>query len=388
MLLSIIIPTKNRYGCLKECITELIKIKSNELEIIIQDNTLNNDDISHFLNELKDSRIKYFHNQEKLSQTENSDLACKKAIGEYVCYIGDDDCVAQSIIHVVKYLKENRIDACLCNMASYYWADCVFDKKTSVLKFIDEKPWVERINIEQKLKEFYLWGCLDIKFLPRVYHAIISRKVLNDIYEKCGTYFPGAVPDMSNAVSASKQVFNCVFLHLPIIISGYSYNSGAGMGARGEFVAKLDSQSTIEKYHLSNKTLSDWHKKIPRIVDGYSLWTQSTIDALNALNRKEEIDNINFNALYARSILKYRKKEYIIFIMKNKQFVRTFKFIFRYMVRYFKQKINIKKMKYYINYEKISLAETCCIVNTYIHKNIDINFIQEEMELNDEPFYK
>lgn len=372
MLLSIIIPTKNRYNSLKGCILELIKIESNEIEIIIQDNTFDNQEILYFLKKIQDHRIKYFHSQDKLSQTENSDLACGNATGNYVCYIGDDDCVANIIVDVVKYLKTNKIEACLCNMASYYWSDCIpNESKTPVLKFQKEKPWIEKIDIKQKLLELYSWGGLDIKYMPRVYHAILSRTILQNIYNKCGTFFPGAVPDMANAICSAHEVSNCIYIHLPIVISGYSYNSGAGMGARGDFVAKLDSKKTIETYHLSKETIENWYYKIPRIVDGYSLWTQSVIDALVALDLEDDIQNINFNALYAKSILKYKNMMYLFFVFKNRNVYRTAVEVIRYIIRYYKDKRVQKKQIYYKNNENITLNDACNIVNNYINENDD-----------------
>ena len=98
MLLSVIIPTKNRYDNLYVTISELVKINSAELEIVIQDNTDSNEDFLVFLKELNDSRIKYFHSTDFMNTATNSDLAVLNSTGEYLCYIGDDDCVNNKIV--------------------------------------------------------------------------------------------------------------------------------------------------------------------------------------------------------------------------------------------------------------------------------------------------
>ena len=73
-LLSIIIPTKNRYQYLQECLLSLRKLDPRRVEIIVQDNSDDTSSFKDFLNNLEAPNIRYYHQDGFLSQTDNSDL--------------------------------------------------------------------------------------------------------------------------------------------------------------------------------------------------------------------------------------------------------------------------------------------------------------------------
>lgn len=58
ILLSVIVPTKNRYEYLKQCITTLASIDNGSIELIIQDNSDDNLEILAFLDTIKYSNMK------------------------------------------------------------------------------------------------------------------------------------------------------------------------------------------------------------------------------------------------------------------------------------------------------------------------------------------
>ena len=101
-VLSIIIPTKDRYIYLKECLKTLnnLSFKDQKVEVIVQDNTIDNKEIVDYLNDLNSNNIKYFHCTDNLSQTGNSDLAMTHVSGKYCCYIGDDDTITIAAIRM------------------------------------------------------------------------------------------------------------------------------------------------------------------------------------------------------------------------------------------------------------------------------------------------
>ena len=63
MLLSIIIPTKDRYHYLKECITTVLSVNTDDFELIIQDNTADNSEIRDFCEEIVDSSTSIITNR-------------------------------------------------------------------------------------------------------------------------------------------------------------------------------------------------------------------------------------------------------------------------------------------------------------------------------------
>ena len=120
-LLSIIVPTKDRYEYLKPLIELVQSFHSDDIELVIQDNTNNNTEIIDFINQVGYRHLKYFHVVEQISVAQNSDLAILNSTGEYVCFIGDDDGVSYHIISAVKWMKDKGVDVLKTTMTSYKW---------------------------------------------------------------------------------------------------------------------------------------------------------------------------------------------------------------------------------------------------------------------------
>src|SRR5690554_5261394 len=101
ILLSIVVPTKNRYQYLTYFLKQFIDIKEQNVELIIQDNS---DDNRFILDELKnyeDNRIRYFHIFENLSVSDNCSEGIKNSRGKYVTLMGDDDCMTSEIMNIM-----------------------------------------------------------------------------------------------------------------------------------------------------------------------------------------------------------------------------------------------------------------------------------------------
>ena len=336
-LLSIIIPTKNRYKYLKECLETLKAFDEKLVEIIIQDNSDDNSEIRCFLkdNNYTDN-FKYFYCKENLSQTDNSDRALANATGEYCCYIGDDDSLSLGALTATKYLKENGFDACACDVSIYHWPDVVFlSKEKPPFSSKKVKARIKVINSKKVLNKFFSWGAQDIKYLARVYHGIVSRRTLNKIKEITGSYFPGPSPDMANAVACCLLINRYVYINAPLIISGYSYKSAGGLGLRGEHKGKLS-----EAKQLPKNAEKEWSERIPKIWLGYTVWPESAEKALIKMHHEAMIKKINYYAMEAKVYLKYKEYRNVIKerIDSLPHFLRLSCEIIRFGFRYTKER--------------------------------------------------
>lgn len=126
ILLSVLVPTYNRYQYLKGCLSSLSRIRSERMEVIVQDNTVENKEITEYLQELDDPRIKYFHMVDHVSQMENSDLAMSHASGKYITMIGDDDTICECMLDACEFCEENGIDAVNFIIPGFNWPDMKF----------------------------------------------------------------------------------------------------------------------------------------------------------------------------------------------------------------------------------------------------------------------
>lgn len=114
ILLSICIPTYNRKERIKKIITDLISVDIKEIEIVISDNA-SNDGTHKLIKEFKDSRIKYYRNQKNVGMDANFLLVIKRARGEFIFLLMDEDKVElKTIPWIIKKIKENKNISQLC----------------------------------------------------------------------------------------------------------------------------------------------------------------------------------------------------------------------------------------------------------------------------------
>jgi glycosyltransferase involved in cell wall biosynthesis len=299
-LLSIIIPTKNRYAYLTDVLHILVTMKYDNLEYIITDNTPDNEEFSKFIEKLNDSRIKYFHRKDNMSQSENSDYALSKANGAYVCFIGDDDVILENIFVMVKKMEEDRIDCMIQDPVTYYWPDVDFkyasgSQKPASFNYGDYYKYeFTQIDVAQELEGVLDCGATKIGLLPRVYHGIVKKEILDKIKEKCGTYFPGPSPDMASSVALSLLSAKTVLSNMAFTISGKSGKSASGMGL------KHTHKGDLNKDFLPGNILETWNHKIPQFWSCSTIWAQSASTSLNAFH---STDRINYKALYTNLLV-------------------------------------------------------------------------------------
>jgi glycosyltransferase involved in cell wall biosynthesis len=366
-ILSVVIPTKNRYPCLKECLKTLVAIDSDELEIVISDNTADNAEIVNYIQSLNWPHIKYFHHIETLSVVDNSEQVVSHATGEYLCYIGDDDAILHMALNMARYLKKNNIDGCIQNVALYYWPNVEYTwKKRMPLCFKKLSPHITHLNSDKMMNKFLKWGAQDINWLLRVYHAIISKRVMDEIKAHTGSFFPGATPDMTNAISAMLTAKSYAYINIPLILSGTSHNSGAGMGQRDADITAFESL-----WYISDETREKWDQKIPRIGHGYALWANAATSTLRLLGASNWENRMNYFAFYAKLVLKCpRLYKYIRGNIGGLQgYVRFMWNCFRYALRYGSLEIRSRFRRLFgrefIEKRQVNLAEACDIVNAH-----------------------
>lgn len=347
-LLSIIIPTKNRYIYLKEVLKVLKSIKYESLEYVITDNTPDNATFSNFINELNDDRFKYFHIRENMSQTENSDYALSKANGKYICFIGDDDVILENIFVMVEKMQKENIDCIIQDPVTYYWPDVDFkfpsSKQQSASFNFGNYYRYEFIEIDLK-QEFDIVmksGATKIGLLPRVYHGIVKKEILDKVKVKCGSYFPGPSPDMASSVALTLLSSRTVFSKMTFTISGKSGKSASGMGL------SHTHKGDLKKDFLPKDILDTWNYKIPKFWSCSTIWAQSAYTCLKAFNYE---DKINYKALYTNLLVfesdySVQVKDKIEEIFKEKKMINYFILYKDYGVIFLKRVFDFFKRRF------------------------------------------
>jgi glycosyltransferase involved in cell wall biosynthesis len=89
-LVSVIIPTYNRAGSLKEAVKSVLGQTYTDFELLILDDS-STDNTADIVAGFKDSRIKYMKHQCNIGLVSNWTYGISSAQGVYFCILGDDD---------------------------------------------------------------------------------------------------------------------------------------------------------------------------------------------------------------------------------------------------------------------------------------------------------
>ncbi len=295
-LISIVIPTKNRYFYLKKLL-ELIDGfgHKEEIEVIVQDNSTDNTEFLQYFESMKYANIKYYYTEGVVPISYNSDLSIRNSSGEYVCFLGDDDGVTKYIVECCKWMQKNKIDVVYPDGYYYYWPD---GHPSECYKGSMKWPKMEFKMVirdsQQELKKLLKEGITTDGTLPRLYHGIVKRDVLDCVWEKCGSYFPGASPDISNGVALSFVVDKFATIQFPICYSGASKSRGGGAVAM-----KHQGTTDFKSLPFLPENIEEiWYKRVPKVWTAPTIYCESAIESMRNMGHEDLIELIDFEKLY------------------------------------------------------------------------------------------
>lgn len=318
-LLSIVVPTKNRYFYLKYLIQLIDELHSNEIEMVIQDNSDDNEEFLKYLKEKNNSFIRYDYVKGQIPMSENSDRAILNSTGEYICFLGDDDGFTKYLLEGVHWMKEEGIEAVKPAEVTYSWPDAP-QGKSAEITYYPFTGKVRFVSAYTELLKVLQSGIQNRGNMPLAYHAVVSRSVLDKVYAIAGTFFPGNSPDISNAVSLSLVIKKFALVDIPWAYSGNSAYKGGGVFARGNSAPDI----TEVPWFRPNPS-KRWSKRVPRIASGSNIWADSAIETLKNMKREDLINKINFNKLYANFIFSMPSESELAYsICSNRVYLRYY----------------------------------------------------------------
>lgn len=369
-LISIIIPTKDRYECLIPVISALVKfIDNRDVEFVLQDNSTNNIDIINFLASLKDDRVKYFYNTNKMSIVDNTVCAIDNARGKYLIFIGDDDLVSPYIYKFVQYIDQKGID-CLVYNAAYYWWNSIefkeenyFHRKEALWLPPEETLVFEKRDSSAELEIMLQSGSGIFQRLPKFYHGIVKRDVLDEIKFKTGTYLPGSSPDIAFSTALSLVLDEYYYVNFPLTVFGASKNSGGGWTASNKHYGKIEDQK-----HLPKNIIDNWNQLIPRIWSEKTIYAQTVTEVLKIFKSNKQFNYLTFYG----TMLAY--EPYLVkFLIPSVRLYCGFN-----LLNYFKIGYVFIKKKLGIFYRKIKFFSKTYDYDVVIAKDVDV--VMEKMK--------
>lgn len=309
-LISVVIPTKNRQKYCIEAVKQVLSFNIPEIEVCVQDNS---DDNSLELEIRGLRQLVYHYHPGELSFVDNFSEAVSLASGKFLCMIGDDDGVLPNIFEVAKYMEANKLDALIPGLNSvYFWPSENPINETYRNGYLMNMP--ARINKRvinplEGVKKLNKNGALNYTNydLPRLYHGIVRKEVLEEINRVSGSYFKGLTPDIYMATALSFVCKKVVRVDFPITVSGICPTSGSMDSATGKHTGILKDAP-----HFRGHVDYIWDKRIPEFYSVETIWAETYLKALQDFRCNELLDNFNLEVLYSACIKKYPQFKNVI----------------------------------------------------------------------------
>jgi hypothetical protein len=280
---SIIIPTRDRQATLLDAVQAIVR-HAPEAELVVCDNSGSDQARDPLAPLIARGAVRYQHSPGRLSVVDNFERALGLATGEYVMFIGDDDCIGPGLMTIAAWAGRHRIDAVVSYtdafIANYFWPGVrsrFFGGGYAARLFVRDctgraEPLDPREAVRQVAARF--GGGLGA--MPRAYHGLVSMALLRRIRAKYGAVFGGVSPDIYSATLIAAEAERCWRVDYPFVIPGASAASTAGQGA-----ARTDRGALWRTEHIAR--FGDglrWDPRIPEFYAPYTVWAYSMLKAL------------------------------------------------------------------------------------------------------------
>jgi hypothetical protein len=301
-LLSVAIPTHNRARYAIPAIRSILTIPSPDLEVVVSDTSTDGELAALMADKTNawasDPRLNYFRPQEKLDMTGNHNAALGAARGEFVCLIGDDDTIVTDALVAASWAKVKAIDLIAPNVvANYVWPDFksrfLGDRHASRLYFARRMGGAVVVDSKVALASALKNATQGTDGLPKIYHGLVRRTVLEKIREISGTYFHGSSPDVSGAIALALCSNSFLIVDYPLTIPGASGGSNTGRSAMNTHKGQLSQESQTKGFETGG-----WSFGVPRFFSVETVWAHAALETIRRIDT-QQVSAFNFPRLLA-----------------------------------------------------------------------------------------
>lgn len=262
-LFSICVPTRNRPETLFHCLKTLLDQDINEIEIIVSDNSDEEESIEtrEVIHKLKSEKICYHRPEKVLSMTENFEYSLEKTSGEYILFMGDDDgLIVNSLRYAANLVKEYKPEILKCPGAIYYWPGSRL-REDSCIFYPYARPHLW-LNGEVSLQQV---GSFQINYyvLPMIYYAFVKRSLIERVKAVSGSFFGECIhPDIYSGILLAHYHTDYMISSRPFTIAGLSSKSN---GANSLMAGNNKINNEFKKHQNLEEKFS--HFDLPFIFD-------------------------------------------------------------------------------------------------------------------------
>jgi glycosyltransferase involved in cell wall biosynthesis len=302
MLLSIVVPTHERSRYAIPTIDALLSL-GELVEVVVTDTSAVDEISDAIATHPGASRLKLVRPGRKMNVVENFNAGLQAATGTYLAFIGDDDFVMPQIVELARWATINRIDALMFTTpVLYFWPDFHHKRRgthyAGTLHVNNFDSAVAEHDVEKAMSDAMDNFGGGVMEMPRAYAGMIARELALNIVAKYGSLFGGVSPDIYSATLIASESKRCVRIDYPIIVSGASGASTAGLSANGRHVGGLR-----ENAHIGAFANLEWDARIPEFYSVPTVWSYSFLKALERIGYAKDA---NLSRLYVKCFLYHR----------------------------------------------------------------------------------
>ncbi|MGQ3050317.1 MAG: glycosyltransferase family 2 protein [Roseateles sp.] len=305
-LLSVVMPTHNRARYAMHAIESVLTQGDRRLELVVSD-TSTDGELMRWVaqNPLgRDPRLKYFRPEQKLDMTGNHNAAIGASKGEFLCLIGDDDTIAGGLLEAAQWAHQKRVDLIAPNVvANYVWPDFrsrhFGARHASRLYFAKQMGGGKVSRASDSLALALREAAQGTDGLPKIYHGVVRRTLMERVRDRSGQYFHGSSPDVSGAVGLAVCSETFLVVDFPLSIPGASGGSNSGRSAMNTHKGKLSAESQTSSF-----VAAGWSPGVPKFFSVETVWAHAALETLKHLAPSTLIE-FNFVRLLATCSLRH-----------------------------------------------------------------------------------
>jgi hypothetical protein len=235
MLISIVIPTRDRAQYLRHSLATATAIDDPDIEILVSDNA-SVDETRKVVSDAQDPRVRYVNTGARVSMRQNFEFARQHASGDYLIYFGDDDGVlSQQFCYLRRILEAEKPDVLSWPVSTYLWRVNDENPKAGFMRLRCTKIFGRTYDLDPGRYRADLLAC-NLKRMtpfPNIYHGCASREYLEKTSSDKGVYFNGSIPDYYFSYVTILHGGRFVHADHPFTISGQSpASTGASQGTK------------------------------------------------------------------------------------------------------------------------------------------------------------
>ncbi len=220
-LYSVVIPTLNRAHRLKDALQSILWQDFDDYEVIVSDNC-SSDNTGDLVAQFADKRIHYVRPDSYLRMHDHWEFARKQASGDYLLFLGDDDCLVQNALSTLTRVIETTGALIVgCKNIDYYTVDYWVQERRNQILIRPYSGELARVETRVALSECFRFNP---EYLPRV-TVPIARSLVKSITEQVGRFFDYPYPEYVGFAMAFSMTDEYRFLDQPLVVLGRTSDS-------------------------------------------------------------------------------------------------------------------------------------------------------------------